>query len=67
MLDGLVKANHDLFLTGFSINIWSETNFSNLDPTKLLRHIIPAIISLQLGVQIVLFSLFFSILGLKNN
>ena len=67
LIFGILLVVLGLFLTGFSINIWSETNFSNLDPTKLLRHIIPAIISLQLGVQIVLFSLFFSILGLKNN
>lgn len=67
LIFGILLVVLGLFLTGFSINIWSETNFSNLDPTKLLRYIIPAIISLQLGVQIVLFSLFFSILGLKNN
>ena len=47
--------------------MWSATNFSDLEPTKLLRYVIPAIISLQLGTQIILFSLFFSILGLKNS
>ena len=55
-----------IVLTVVSVSLWQATNFSNLEPTKLLRYVIPAIISLQLGTQIVLFSLFFSILGLKN-
>ncbi|PSG86076.1 glycosyltransferase family 2 protein [Aurantibacter aestuarii] len=55
-----------IVLTVISVSLWQATNFSNLEPTKLLRYVIPAIISLQLGTQIVLFSLFFSILGLKN-
>jgi hypothetical protein len=53
-------------LSFYSISIWKENDFSNLEPTKILRFVIPAIVSLQLGIQIILFSLFFSILGLKN-
>ena len=55
-----------VILTVTSINIWGQSNFLQMEPTKLLRYVIPAIVSLQLGTQIVLFSLFFSILGLKN-
>tara|TARA_R110002012_G_scaffold15335_2_gene61276 strand:+ start:314 stop:1468 length:1155 start_codon:yes stop_codon:yes gene_type:complete len=53
-------------LSFYSISIWKENDFSNLEPTRILRFVIPAIVSLQLGIQIILFSLFFSILGLKN-
>ena len=56
-----------IILSVLSVTMWSATNFSDLEPTKLLRYVIPAIISLQLGTQIILFSLFFSILGLKNS
>lgn len=45
---------------------WQSTNFGQLDSSTTLRIIIPAITTLQLGVQTVLFSFFFSVLGLKK-
>lgn len=56
-----------LFLSFYGLNIWQDTNFGSLEPTKTLRIVIPAVFTLLLGIQIILFSLFFSILGLKNN
>jgi glycosyltransferase involved in cell wall biosynthesis len=43
---------------------WSLRSFGPLDPTKTLRIIIPASLSLALGCQIVLSSFFLSVLGL---
>ena len=53
-----------LSIKGFSI--WDNTNFGNLNPSQTLRIIIPAVFTILLGIQIILFSLFFSILGLRN-
>ncbi|MGY0393095.1 glycosyltransferase family 2 protein [Bizionia sp. KMM 8389] len=61
-----------LFLiVGISVTIyefsnWQATGFGNLDLNSSIRRVIPAVLCLQLGVQIILFSLFFSILGLQN-
>jgi glycosyltransferase involved in cell wall biosynthesis len=45
---------------------WSLRSFGPLDPTKTLRIIIPASLSLALGCQIVLSSFFLSVLGLSR-
>lgn len=44
-----------------------STDISSLIPTRTFRLIIPAVFTILLGIQIILFSLFFSILGLKNS
>jgi len=49
------------------LNIWQTNNFGALEPTRTFRFIIPAVFTILLGVQIILFSFFFSILGLKSN
>lgn len=49
-----------------ALNAWQDVNFGNLNTTTTMRLIIPAVTTLQLGVQTILFSLFFSILGLKK-
>ncbi len=62
-----------LFLiTGFilsykGLTVWKASDFGSLRPTNTFRLIIPAVFTILLGVQIILFSLFFSILGLKNS
>ncbi|WP_431109629.1 glycosyltransferase family 2 protein [Winogradskyella poriferorum] len=48
------------------LSIWQDTDYGNLDTSTTLRLIIPAITLLQLGIQTILFSLFFSVLGLKK-
>ena len=55
-----------LFLSFKGLNLWSNTNFGNLDTSATLRVIIPALTTLQLGIQTILFSFFFSVLGLKK-
>jgi glycosyltransferase involved in cell wall biosynthesis len=49
------------------LNIWQSTDFGTLQPSRTFRFIIPAVFTILLGIQIILFSFFFSILGLKSN
>lgn len=45
---------------------WGATGFGDIEGVSLLRKVVPAITASLFGVQIVLFSLFFSVLGLKK-
>lgn len=45
---------------------WQTINFGDITNSNTLRVVIPAVMLLLLGVQIILFSIFFSILGLKK-
>ena len=47
--------------------VWQDTQFGNLSPSYSFRIIIPAVFTLLLGIQVILFSLFFSILGLEKS
>ena len=53
-------------LSYFGLSIWKHLNFGELNPSETLRIIIPAVFTILLGMQIIFFSLFFSILGLKS-
>ncbi|MEZ4802149.1 MAG: glycosyltransferase family 2 protein [Gelidibacter sp.] len=61
-----------LIIVGFilsykGLSLWKTSDFGALQPSSTLRLIIPAVFTILMGVQMILFSLFFSILGLKNN
>lgn len=61
-----------LFLTGIiltlcSFQIWTHKSFGNLQPSSMLRIIIPSIMTLILGTQIILSSFFASILDIWKN
>lgn len=45
---------------------WSEIGFGELNPSEVLRQVIPSILAIALGFQIVLGSFFLSVLGLKR-
>lgn len=60
----LILLGLGLSILGF--DIWAKTAFSSLQASKTFRIIIPATISISIGVQIVLFSFYFSILGLEK-
>ena len=49
-----------------AVSDWSHHAFGPLNPSQTLRLAIPAMTALTLGVQIVLASFFFSILGLRR-
>jgi len=60
-----------LIIIGITLSIiaytsWQALNFGDITTNATLRLVIPAITTILLGVQVVLFSLFFSILGLKK-
>jgi glycosyltransferase involved in cell wall biosynthesis len=60
-----------MFLAGlagsvFSVVAWGFQDFGALDARQMLRLIVPSVTALALGVQIVLFSFFASVLGLKT-
>jgi len=55
-----------IVLSIFAIQAWAQENFGDLEPNIVFRIIIPAVLSLVLGVQTVLNSFFLSILGLKK-
>ena len=44
---------------------WSEVDFGELNPSEVLRQVIPSVLAIALGFQIVLASFFLSVLGLK--
>lgn len=53
-------------LSFLAYNYWQDINFGNIDNSNTLRLVIPAVTTMLLGIQVILFSLFFSILGLKR-
>jgi len=48
----------------FGLSYWQGHNFGHLDPDKTLRIVIPGLVSLTLGIEIVLSSFFVSVLGM---
>ena len=48
----------------FGLSYWRGHHFGPLDPDKALRIVIPGLVSLTLGIEIVLSSFFVSVLGL---
>ncbi len=49
-----------------AVGLWQSTNFGQLQPSEMLRVIIPAFTSIALGFQTILSSLFLSVLSLKR-
>ncbi len=60
-----------LVLLGFGMSVyavssWGAHSFGNLEPTQILRIVIPSVIALMLGFEVVLSSFFLSVLGMKR-
>lgn len=47
--------------------LWGQTGFNELNPVFMVRTIAPSATLMILGAQIILFSFFFSVLGLKTS
>ena len=61
-----------IFLLGAIIMLnnflsWSSAGFSDLIPAYFVRRVLSGIVPLILGIQIILFSFIFSIIGIKEN
>ncbi|TAG51588.1 MAG: hypothetical protein EAZ27_13480 [Cytophagales bacterium] len=66
LLIGSILILVGLILSFYSLNIWNESNFGSLNNNNVLRMVICASSCLVLGFQVILYSFFFSILGLKS-
>jgi glycosyltransferase involved in cell wall biosynthesis len=66
---GLVAGFVLMFLSAagtlYAVSYWGNRSFGPLDPSKMLRLVIPAAFMFLLGCQTVLNSLFLSVLGLR--
>jgi len=50
----------------FGLNYWSSHHFGPLDPEKTLRIVIPGLVAVTLGMEIVLSSFFISVMGMAR-
>ncbi|HEV8427384.1 MAG TPA: glycosyltransferase family 2 protein [Pyrinomonadaceae bacterium] len=66
LIVGLVLFFAGLGLSVFAVTNWEAHSFGSLDPTKILRLVIPAVTAMMLGSEIVLSSFFLSVLGLTK-
>lgn len=66
LIVGLTLLIAGLLLSLYSLGDWSAHSFGSLDPTKVLRLVIPAATAMMLGSEIVLSSFFLSVLGLRR-
>ncbi|MCU1310238.1 MAG: glycosyl transferase [Candidatus Angelobacter sp.] len=53
-------------LTFHQLDFWSSRHFGPLNPSEVLRAVIPAVLSITLGVQVIFNSFFLSVLGLSR-
>jgi len=63
---GFITTLIGVVLSIYGLSLWSKNNYGALEVRTTLRIIIPAVTTIIIGVQIILFSFFFSILGLKD-
>src|SRR5690606_32722257 len=66
LIVGLLLMVSGVILSVSAYTNWQAISFGIINTTAVFRIVIPAVTLLLLGVQIILFSLFFSILGLKK-
>lgn len=66
LIVGLTLFISGLLLSIYALSDWGAHSFGSLDPTKVLRLVIPAATAMMLGSEIVLSSFFLSVLGLKR-
>lgn len=66
LIAGFILVIVGAILSVLAYSDWQAIGYGNIESTAILRRVIPAITLMLLGVQIILFSLFFSILGLKK-
>jgi len=61
---GLLLLAGGLVGTGFAIASWRHQGFGALDPSRVGRIVIPSVLALMLGAQVMFNGFFFSVLGL---
>jgi hypothetical protein len=63
---GFIILSIGIGLSFYTLNIWNKQHFGSLDNKLILKEVIVASGALVLGFQIILYSFFYSILGLKK-
>ena len=63
---GIVLLLGGLGASVFAVEIWGQSEFSDLDPTISMRIVLPGATAIILGLQIVFSSFFFSVLELSR-
>jgi len=66
LIFGCVIAAIGLITIFYSIFLWSQVQFGDLIPEKMMRLLVPAVTMVVVGIQIVLTAFFKSILGLER-
>jgi glycosyltransferase involved in cell wall biosynthesis len=51
--------------SGYAVGRWADARFGDLDPFRMMRVIIPAALSLSMGIQVVFSSFYLSLLQLQ--
>jgi hypothetical protein len=55
-----------LVVTVMALSSWGGAAFGELDPQQTLRLVVPAVVALTLGFQVMLSSFFLSVLGMSR-
>lgn len=63
---GLILISAGMIGSFYAFEIWKSTSFGSLDPSQIMRIVIPSITSLIIGFQVIICSFFLSILSLKR-
>ncbi|HEY0142007.1 MAG TPA: glycosyltransferase family 2 protein [Thermoanaerobaculia bacterium] len=50
----------------FAVGVWGKSDFSALNPSESMRIIVPSVVALTLGAQVILSSFFLSVLGMRR-
>ncbi|MFC4739774.1 glycosyltransferase family 2 protein [Flavobacterium ponti] len=66
LIIGFLLTLTGLLLSVYGFYVWQNHNFKALQVRETMRIVIPAVSLIVIGIQVVLFSFFFSILDLKN-
>jgi hypothetical protein len=52
--------------SAYSLYLWDQVDFGHLDYSSILRVVIPSVVSIIIGLQILLSSFFLSVLGVNK-
>ena len=52
--------------SAYSLYLWDQVDFGHLDYSSILRVVIPSVVSIIIGLQIILSSFFLSVLGVTK-
>jgi hypothetical protein len=66
LITGTVMVLFGLGGSVWALSSWGAASFGELDPQRTLRLVVPAVLALTLGFQVILSSFFLSVLGLSR-